>query len=855
VTRLSTAFGKVTPDSRRQRAAQRWVIVLTLASFALVMWRIDARSIWWDESLSLFRAQQDLGYILSNRIDFPGIQTIDQHPPLYFLVLGLTIRIAGESDLALRLPSALSATLLVPLLYVVGRRLRSVRVGLLAASLGTLSPLYLWYGQEARMYTSLTSLALLGFYCLWRELDTPDWRWLAGCLLAVVAGIATHYLFVLVLPCYFGLVMARWWRRRSRPQSALQVPERGCRDPGSLWHRVLLVPILFLSLAAAGHAVLGLIPALRTYRQVVPLRIMLVDVVNSFNLGLSVNIRQVWLLNILFGAVFIFGFLSLYIYKDDNLDDASSIADTGLVFIIGFSLLPILFMWALSFAVPLYTNSRYAMLGSSGYYIGMALGLDALYRWRRSIGGLMVALVAAGMLMSIGRYQFLERYQQKEAYAEVAHFIATNERVGDAIIIAGPESLTAFEHYYQGPLPVLGLPEVGWTQERLEQELEIAAQTFDRLWFVQGRVQFSDPHERTRRWLAENTLALLHRGYPSSGAYLAVEARLPQSPLQDSSSVEAPRGTWGKGLTLADYAVRYWDADGIARQIKADEANATWAAEQPVGMWAVPVGKTISAEVITRVDDALPPIKGSMRLVRDGIVWAQRDSDLVTGYPTAEWPIGGIIRWESDIRVHPGTPPGLYELGLWLYHADDGQPIPFSSLTSDAERLYYPLGHILVTWPEERALTKDILPLGVETIRWRPRFAQLELLVQHLSTSAMRPDEGIWMQLFWRARRPVPTDYRLVVNWRDAGGTVWHTSEHGPCGVDLGTSQWQPGHVVRGMLLLTVPPDAPPGRHSVHILLYDPSRSRFLPLARDPLPWIGRNWMVGWVDILPAPSP
>jgi hypothetical protein len=854
VTRPLTASGNVLPDDSRQSAAQRWVIVLTLASFALVMWRIDARSIWWDESLSLFRAQQDLGYILSNRIDFPGVQTIDQHPPLYFLVLGLMIRIAGESDLALRLPSAFSAILLVPLLYVVGRRLRSVRVGLLAAFLGTLSPFYLWYGQEARMYTPLTMLALLGFYCLWRELHRPDWRWLAGCLLAIVAGIATHYLFVLALPCYFGMIVAHGWRRRSRGQSALHAPASEQRAPGSRWRGILFVSILLLSLTVAGYAVLGRIPALRTYRQVIPLQIMLTDVINSFNLGLSVNSDQVRTLNILFGAIFVCGLLSLFIRIDNNPNHSESVSAIGVLFLIGFALLPILLIWLLSFSVPLYTNSRYAILGSSGYYVGMALGLDALYRWRRSIGLLSVALVAAGMLMSIGRYQFLERYRQKEAYAEVAHFIATNERVGDAIIVAGPESLTAFEHYYQGPLPVLGLPEVGWPQERLEQELESVAQTFDRLWFVQGRVQFSDPNERTRRWLAENTLGLMHRGYPSSGAYLAVEARLPQSPLQDASAAGSLRGTWDETLSLADYTLRYWDVDGIARQIKADEASATWMAEQPVGVWAVPAGKTISAEMITKVDGVLPPIKVSMRLARDGIVWAQLDGDLVPGYPTTEWPVGGVIRWESGVRVHHGTPPGLYELSLWLYDADDGRPIPFASATSDEKSLYLSLGRVLVTWPKER-VSKDYLPLGVETIRWRPRFAQLELLAQYLSSSTMRPADGLWMQLFWRAKRPVPADYRLVVNWRDADGVVWHTSEHNPCGVDLGTSHWQAGQVVRGMVLLTVPPDAPPGRHSVHILLYDPSRSRFLPLARDPLLWIGRNWMVGRVDILPTSSP
>ena len=54
----------------------RWtrlvLLALILAAFGLRMWRLDAKSIWWDESLSLHRAQGSLGYILSNRIALAG---------------------------------------------------------------------------------------------------------------------------------------------------------------------------------------------------------------------------------------------------------------------------------------------------------------------------------------------------------------------------------------------------------------------------------------------------------------------------------------------------------------------------------------------------------------------------------------------------------------------------------------------------------------------------------------------------------------------------------------------------------------------------------------------------------------
>jgi mannosyltransferase len=116
---------------------------------------------WWDESLSLQRAQGSVTQILSNQIEFTGGATTDQHPPFYFLLLRGMVLLAGDSDTVLRFPSALFSSLLVPLLYVMGCRLRNRRTGFLAASLGTLSPFLLWYAQEIRMYTLVTFLGLL----------------------------------------------------------------------------------------------------------------------------------------------------------------------------------------------------------------------------------------------------------------------------------------------------------------------------------------------------------------------------------------------------------------------------------------------------------------------------------------------------------------------------------------------------------------------------------------------------------------------------------------------------------------------------------------------------------------------
>lgn len=83
---------------------------------------LDAKALWWDESLSLQRAEQALPELLRGvswiRDGFSDLRTIDQHPPFSFLLQGGLLRLAGDSDFVLRYVSAMAATLMVPALWV-----------------------------------------------------------------------------------------------------------------------------------------------------------------------------------------------------------------------------------------------------------------------------------------------------------------------------------------------------------------------------------------------------------------------------------------------------------------------------------------------------------------------------------------------------------------------------------------------------------------------------------------------------------------------------------------------------------------------------------------------------------------
>ena len=102
---------------------ERWLlVVIILLAFGRGIWALGGKSLWWDESLSLHRAQAGLTFALSNEIiltdNVNDVVTIDNHPPLYFVLLWVAVRLLGESEFALRFLSLASAVLIVPLLYM-----------------------------------------------------------------------------------------------------------------------------------------------------------------------------------------------------------------------------------------------------------------------------------------------------------------------------------------------------------------------------------------------------------------------------------------------------------------------------------------------------------------------------------------------------------------------------------------------------------------------------------------------------------------------------------------------------------------------------------------------------------------
>ncbi|HOR00234.1 MAG TPA: glycosyltransferase family 39 protein, partial [Anaerolineae bacterium] len=211
----------------RNRHFTRVLVLVVLVALALRVWGLTTQSLWYDEGFSVNLAGQSWGRILLGELNLP---------PLYHLLLGAWVRLAGSGEFAVRYFSVFWGVLLVVLGGAWVSRLLGPRAGALCALLLAMSPIEVWYAQETRMYAMLGALALASSYLLTCLLAPPlrsndlsrssltaeavttrgGWLW-ALYALVNIAAVYTHYYAALVLAAQavwllLHLVRTRDWR-------------------------------------------------------------------------------------------------------------------------------------------------------------------------------------------------------------------------------------------------------------------------------------------------------------------------------------------------------------------------------------------------------------------------------------------------------------------------------------------------------------------------------------------------------------------------------------------------------------------------------------------------------------------
>lgn len=231
-----------------------WAIVAMLLLGAILrFYNLGTKGLWGDEIWTVQWSQGSLHHVWTTLTRIPDM------PLMYALVNISTF--FGKSEFWVRLPSALFGVAGLVTFYLLAKLTLGRLTALVALGLLTISPIHIWYSQDARYYTQLCTLSMASIYFLYSFLTANKPRlslWL-GLLLTTVAALYTHLFagWIVVAQAMFAVYYLLKQGLRSGEKADLQ--QRDARTKA-----ILLLGALLVLAVCTTPIILRLIETLQT---------------------------------------------------------------------------------------------------------------------------------------------------------------------------------------------------------------------------------------------------------------------------------------------------------------------------------------------------------------------------------------------------------------------------------------------------------------------------------------------------------------------------------------------------------------------------------------------------------------
>lgn len=797
----------------RPQSTRYYVLALAavvLLGFSLRVYEIEGQSLWYDEAVTAQVVQQGVGELARWTAD-------DIQPPLYYTAVAGWTQAAGLSEAALRLPSAFFGVLMIALAFALGKRLFGPAAGLLAALLAAVQPLWVYYSQEARMYTLLTTLGMLAGYALLRILAAapvqngyPKTRllWWTAFAAAAIALLYTHY-FATFLLLAFGIYFL-----------VVVLVHRGPQTARLLAEGVVVTLVVALAYLPWLPNALRRFGVDSSYWQgTLKLNEALRHIAISFTTGETVlegqAIPLAWIVGVI--AVACLAALLVTAFRDQRLEvggqrSEARVRRSSVLFVLLYLLVPIIAILALSYRTPKF-NPRYLMLASPGLVLLLAGGLALPFsRPRTTLGATLLRLAAgAGILVMLLISAFVLRnwYSDptftKDDWRGAAAFVRSQIQPDEAVVLVSGHATPAWRYYAPDlepvRLPELEILDVNAVLDGTEAAAVLSKQLANKsgVWLVQWQEEVVDP-TRVTAYLLEQAAA----EQPESPSFWGLDQvrhfRIePGTAIAESLAPETPLNARFSGQ------VTLLGSSQPACQPTADDLPC------PVYLfWQAPEPLAADLKLTATLIDGY------------GSVWSPPLEQRLSAYeyPTFRWQPGEVVLSRLNVIPFPGTPPGEYTLQLGVYAlADDGVATHSLDLLDDAGA---PTGR----WTQVPLRVADLTPASMPEEASPPVEVApgIELVQARGSATAIQPGELLNVDLWWQANRESPANYEIRWEWRDATGARRGWGTKPAADADYPSSRWQPGAPVRSQLAVPAPLDAEPGRWTLHLGMSEPDR-------------------------------
>ncbi|MGQ9521752.1 MAG: glycosyltransferase family 39 protein [Anaerolineae bacterium] len=602
-------------------------MILLLAA-GLRFYRLDAQSFWNDEGNAIRAAQRSIPLVIAAAAG-------DIHPPGYYLLLHFWRIPTGDSEFAVRALSAYTGLLTVALTGRLGRRILGVGVGAGAAFLAAISPLAVYYSQEARMYILLGLMAVASTDLLWSLLRRPRLATALLYTLVAAGGLYLHYSFPFVLVAHNLLVLGRW------VYTGLTAASRGTPPgmPLGGWVALqALVVLLYLPWLPTALRAMGWPSAGRGYT----LGAAMLDILRALTVGLTLEAAPARPLLIGAGVLLVLG---LWPCRKRTL----AVAMLAL-----WLLVPLVLIFAFDLYKPAYLKFLLAVLPA--FHILLAAGIHNLvrpFRLPRLLPSLipltLYALTFSALLPSLRNYYFNPAYA-RDNYRQIAADIASLGRPGDGVILNAPNQWEVFTYYYRGDLPLYPAP-YHPTPEQVADWLSPILSSHRRVFVLYWGDREADPERRVENLLADGAYPAWSRWYGRVRVALYGLGPLPEGPRI------TVRARFGREILLRGYAV----GEGPFAPGDVVPVTLFWEADAPPERYKV---------FLHLMDDG-----GSLVAQND----AEPRGDLS---PTFIWSVGETVTDRHGVYLPPDLPPGVYRLMAGMYRVDTGERL---ALTLDGD--------------------------------------------------------------------------------------------------------------------------------------------------------------------------
>lgn len=623
------------------------LLLILLLAAGLRFYRLDAQSFWNDEGNAIRAAERPIPLVIAAARG-------DIHPPGYYLLLHFWRIPAGDSEFAVRALSVYIGLLTVALTGRLGKRMLGTGVGTSAVLLAAVSPLAVYYSQEARMYGLLGLVAIASTDLLWSLLRRPRLRTGLVYALVAAAGLYVHYSFPFVLAAHNLVAFGKILIGRPGCQGKGPEPGRGTPMPppgfnpdlsvraseAARWLALqALVVLLYLPWLPNALRAMGWPSAGRGYTA----GEALLDIFRALTVGITLegNLARPALVGA--GALLVLG---LWPRRKTLLATATLAL---------WLLVPVLFILAFDLYKPAYLKFLLAVLPS--FHILLARGIQNLVRLFRRLRLppslvllTLYALTFYFLALSLRNLYFNPAYARDD-YRQIAADIRALARPGDAILLNAPNQWEVFTYYYRGDLPIY--PFIYHPRpEDVAPWLEPILASHRRLFVLYWGDLEADPERRLENLLAD-------RAYPGPGRWyghvrLLVYGVAATPDLSDPGVVRTEPVQIGP-VHLRGYA---WEK-GPFRPGDVVPVTLFWETDAPLSE---------RYKVFVHLMD------------RAGNLVAQHDSEPRGDLsPTVLWPAGTAVADRHGVFLPPTLPPGTYELRAGLYRLTDGARLPVTA--------------------------------------------------------------------------------------------------------------------------------------------------------------------------------